>query len=101
MTHAEASLFQDGFHISERLACLLLDASLDERASGGVDGYLTRGIDEICNLDGLTIRTDGSGCLGGTDNLFHIADNLVFYVLNLRAKVIFFFGKDNEYHLIL
>ena len=61
MGEAGAGGFEDGGEVFEDLLCLLGDGAGDDLLSGGVEGDLAGGEDEVADADGLGVGADGSG----------------------------------------
>jgi hypothetical protein len=61
---------EDGGEIVEDPGCLFANIAGHQIASGGIDRDLPRGKDEVSGADGLRIRADGSGGVGGCKLLF-------------------------------
>ena len=72
VSHAESDAFKNVLNVEERLAGEVANVALGELSGGGVNGKLPGDIDRVAGLDGLAVRTDGSGCQGGLNGVFYI-----------------------------
>ena len=69
----EACFGEDGVDVAECLFGLCRDP-FGELARRRINPELARCEEHISDTDGLAIRTDGSRCLGGSNNLLHKGD---------------------------
>ena len=63
IAHRKPCFFENSLHVEQSLAGLFLDTTFYKHSGSRVDGNLTRGIDKIAYLYGLTIRSYGRRCL--------------------------------------
>ena len=92
IAHCQTCLFQDSLHVEQRLASLFLDSSLNKTSSSRVDGYLSRGINEIANLYCLTITSYwllkwSPSCLSIQLSQTHQRYNVQFLEHHLRQQL--------------
>ena len=86
VVHGQAGSPQNGLDIGQHLAGLLGDAAGNKLAGGGVKGHLAGGDEEAAAVDGLRVRADGGGGVGGGNDLLHGNDLLMILILAAPGK---------------